>query len=260
MARNPPKVGDDDYRRLLALRTGLRRFLRWSETQAQAAGITPMQHQMLLAIRGHDGPRNPTVGEVADYLLLRHHSVVELAQRTEAAGLIERIPDSHDKRVVRLRLTTEGTAALQRVSALNIEELSRLAGNLRPLWQGLPGHRLASEDDAVQDDRQTSPVEIDSRALARASKESGALWALQDPSDLAITIFHLRPDEQSDRHAAADDTVFIALAGRGQLVIEGNEFRLRAGVLVHIPRGDKFGVSTAADSLTYALIQGGLPT
>lgn len=65
---------DATYARLLALRTSLRHFERWSERQAQAAGLTAAQHQLLLAIRGHDDPRGPTIGEVADYLLLRHHA------------------------------------------------------------------------------------------------------------------------------------------------------------------------------------------
>ena len=60
-----PTPSNEDYRRLLELRTGLRRFLRWSERQAQAAGLTPAQHQLLLAIRGHPDPRGPTVGDVA---------------------------------------------------------------------------------------------------------------------------------------------------------------------------------------------------
>ena len=62
------------YQELLAFRTALRRFLRWSEQQAAAAGVTGQQHQLLLAIRGHDGPGAPTVGDVAEHLLLRHHS------------------------------------------------------------------------------------------------------------------------------------------------------------------------------------------
>ena len=74
------RIDDADYRRLLEFRTGLRRFLHWSEEQARAAGVTPAQHQLLLAIRGHDGA-GPTIGDVADYLLLRHHSAVGLVDR-----------------------------------------------------------------------------------------------------------------------------------------------------------------------------------
>ena len=79
---------DSVYARLLALRTGLRHFERWSENQARAAGLTPAQHQLLLAIRGHADPRGPTIGEVADYLLLIHNSAVGLVDRAVVAGLV----------------------------------------------------------------------------------------------------------------------------------------------------------------------------
>src|ERR1700677_99527 len=85
-----------DYEDLLALRTGLRRFVRWSEQRAEAAGLTPAQQQLLLAIRGHPDRRGPTVGEVADYLLLRHHSAVGLVARAVAAQLVKRGRDPQD--------------------------------------------------------------------------------------------------------------------------------------------------------------------
>src|ERR1700758_1837566 len=99
------RVTDADYEDLLALRTGLRRFLRWSEQEAEEAGLTPAQHQLLLAVRGHSDPRGPTIGEVADYLLLRHHSAVGLVDRADAAGLVERVEDPDDRRVARVGLT-----------------------------------------------------------------------------------------------------------------------------------------------------------
>ena len=72
---------DHDYERLLAFRTDLRRFLRWSEQEAAAAGVTPAQHQLLLAIRGNPDPSGPTIGDVAEALLLPHHSAVGLVDR-----------------------------------------------------------------------------------------------------------------------------------------------------------------------------------
>src|SRR5919109_3809346 len=108
-----PEPTDEDYRRLLELRTGLRRFLRWSEQQARAAGLTPAQHQLLLAIRGHTDERGPTVGDVAGYLLLRHHSAVGLVDRAEAAGLVTRHPDPANLSAVRLQLTAEGSRRLE---------------------------------------------------------------------------------------------------------------------------------------------------
>lgn len=131
----PPS--DADYARLLALRTGLRHFERWSAQQARAAGLTPAHHQLLLAIRGHQGAEGPTIGEVADYLLLRHHSTVELVDRAESAGLVRRARSEDDHRVVRLYLTEEGAARLEALSALHLEELDRLALDLPRAWDGL---------------------------------------------------------------------------------------------------------------------------
>lgn len=130
-------LADADYQRLLALRTGLRRFLHWSERQAHAAGLTPAQHQLLLAVRGHPDPRGPTVGDAAEYLLLRHHSAVELVDRAEAAGLVVRRRDVGDHRVVRLQLTDAGAARLEALSALHLEELARLAARLPAAWRDL---------------------------------------------------------------------------------------------------------------------------
>lgn len=130
-------VTNDVYARLLALRTGLRRFQRWSEQQARTAGLTPTQHQLLLAVQGHSDQRGPTIGEVADYLLLRHHSVVGLVDRAESAGLVIRARDPDDHRVVRVRLTSSGAARLEALSAVHLEELERLTRQISGLWDGL---------------------------------------------------------------------------------------------------------------------------
>lgn len=128
---------DEAYAQLLALRTELRRFLHWSEQQAAAAGLTAAQHQLLLAIRGQPDPRGPTIGEVADHLLLRHHSTVGLVDRADAAGLVVRERDPDDHRVVRLRLTEDGAERLEALSALHLQELERLSLEL-PAARGRP--------------------------------------------------------------------------------------------------------------------------
>jgi DNA-binding MarR family transcriptional regulator len=71
---------------------------------------------------------------VAGYLLLRHHSAVELAQRAEAIGLVVHREDADDRRVVRLALTEKGAAALEQLRSLHREELARLGDDLRP-WR-----------------------------------------------------------------------------------------------------------------------------
>jgi len=125
-------LSDGDFGRLLELRDGLRRFLHWSEERAREVGITSSQHQLLLAVRGHGTP--PSIGDVADHLLLRHHSVVELVDRAELAGLVERYDDDLDQRVVRLRITGTGQEKLAALAAAHLEELARLRASLIAAW------------------------------------------------------------------------------------------------------------------------------
>jgi len=116
----------EDYENLLAFRTSLRRFLHWSETRARAAGVTPAQHQLMLAVKGHRGANGPAIGDLAGYLMLRHHSTVELVDRAEAAGLVERWGDESDGRVTRVRLTAEGEGRLTRLAPAHLDELRNL--------------------------------------------------------------------------------------------------------------------------------------
>jgi DNA-binding MarR family transcriptional regulator len=125
-----PTLTDGDYARLLSVRTRLRVFERWSAERAAEFGLTAAQHQLLLAVRGHSDERGPTIGEVADYLLLKHHSTVELANRTQDLGLIKRVGDPDDHRVVRLTLTAEGRRVLRSLSTSHLEELRRLTSTL----------------------------------------------------------------------------------------------------------------------------------
>ena len=126
---------DAQYAELLHFRNGLRRFLRWSELQAREAGLTPAQHQLMLAVRGHVGA--PTISDLASHLLLRHHSTVELVDRAEEAGLVRRKQDPDDHRVVHVRLTPSGLRRLAALSAAHLEELARLSPSVRPIWAGL---------------------------------------------------------------------------------------------------------------------------
>jgi DNA-binding MarR family transcriptional regulator len=130
-------VSDADYARLLRFRTGLRRFERWSAQQAEQAGLTATQHQLLLAVRAHPDRRGPTVTDLSDYLLLRHHSVVELVDRAAAAGLVRRVTDPDDRRLVRVRPTAQGSAVLRKLSHAHLAELARVARSFDGLWDGL---------------------------------------------------------------------------------------------------------------------------
>ncbi len=140
------ELSDGDYALLLGFRTQLRHFDRWSKDQAAAAGLTQTQHQLLLAVRGHAGAGRgggpgPTVGELADYLLVRHHSVVELVDRVAALGLVTRATDSDDHRVVHVVLTDQGQARIRALTAIHLDELRRLGPSLEALVGGLPDPR-----------------------------------------------------------------------------------------------------------------------
>ncbi len=131
-----PQPTPQDFEHLLAFRSSLRRFERWSDAQARAAGLTHVQHQLLVAVKGHPGSRPPTVSELADYLLLRHHSTVELVDRAEAAGIVRRVPDARDGRLVRIQLTPRGERILNELTPAHLIELHALAAVLDELVDG----------------------------------------------------------------------------------------------------------------------------
>jgi DNA-binding MarR family transcriptional regulator len=135
-SRSAKVLHDEDFAQLLGFRDGLRRFLHWSEAQARMAGLTPARHQLLLAVRGHG--RLPSISDLAEHLLLRHHSTVELVDRACHAGLIERLVDQDDQRVVRVGLTPAGEEKLAALASAHLEELSRLRPRLTALWDRLP--------------------------------------------------------------------------------------------------------------------------
>ena len=116
-----------DFENLLAFRVALRRFQRWSEDRAGAVGLTHVQHQLLVAIKGHPGGQPPSVGQLADYLLLQSHSAVGLVDRAEAAGFVRRRADLDDARVVRVELTPEGDRLVTELTRATLTEMRKLA-------------------------------------------------------------------------------------------------------------------------------------
>lgn len=125
-------LSNAEYRALAAFRHALRDFLRFSEAAASAQGLTPQQHQTLLAVRGA-GPDRLTVGKLAQLLQIRPHSAVGLVSRLAAQGLVRREENSADRRQVLVALTAEADALLERLSRAHREELRRLAPALRML-------------------------------------------------------------------------------------------------------------------------------
>jgi DNA-binding MarR family transcriptional regulator len=129
-----PPVDDARFAQLAALRAGIRRYLAWAEQRARDHGMTPAQVQLALAIRAHEDPAGPTLTELADTLLLRHHSVVGLVDRAELAGLVRRVRDPEHRSRVHVRLTPEGSERLQTLSALHLEWLAEAGPQLAEVW------------------------------------------------------------------------------------------------------------------------------
>ncbi|MFA5057593.1 MAG: MarR family transcriptional regulator [Opitutaceae bacterium] len=122
-----------NYETLATLRYALRRYLAFSAMAARKAGLSPQQHQSLLAIKGNAGREHLTVGELAERLQLKHHSAVGLVDRLARRGLVRRAAAPDDRRCVHVRLTPRGEAVLERLSATMRTELRRIGPQLRAL-------------------------------------------------------------------------------------------------------------------------------
>lgn len=123
--QNQSSVTPEEYRALAEFRYGLRKFLRFSEAAAREHGITPQQHQLLLAIKGMAGRDYATVSELAERLQLLQHSVVGIIDRSEQAGLVSRRDHQDDLRVTEVHLTPLGEEVLEALTVAHREELQR---------------------------------------------------------------------------------------------------------------------------------------
>lgn len=131
------KLCKAEYEMLAAFRYALRQFLHFSETAAQSAGITPQQHQALLAIKGFPGRNQITVGELAERLQLRHHSVVGLLDRLVAEKLVARTDSTEDRRRVFIQLAARGEKILEKLSTAHREQLKKIGPEIGRLLEEL---------------------------------------------------------------------------------------------------------------------------
>jgi DNA-binding MarR family transcriptional regulator len=128
-------LSKQDFEALARFRSGIRRYLRFSEETVRRHGVTPQQYQLMLALKGFPGRDWAVVREIAEQLQLRHHSVVELVNRAQSQALVRRTSDPDDARAVRVSLTDEGERLLGRLSALHRDELRRMDDALAlPHW------------------------------------------------------------------------------------------------------------------------------
>jgi DNA-binding MarR family transcriptional regulator len=118
------------YRALADFRYELRRFLRYSEEVTRRHGVTPLQYQLLLQVKGHPGHEEATVGALAERLQAKHHGVVALVSRCEEAGLVTRRSSAEDRRAVVVEMTQKGERLLARLAQLHRNELVAIQGRM----------------------------------------------------------------------------------------------------------------------------------
>ncbi len=122
------QIAPKDAYHVAEFRAALRRFLRTTERNARAAGLTPQRYALLLMIKGAaDGSERSTVTELSERLQLAQSTVTELVRRAEENGLIERERSAADGRVAFLRLSQEGERRLSRSFTTNETERRTLA-------------------------------------------------------------------------------------------------------------------------------------
>ncbi|HEY2986169.1 MAG TPA: MarR family transcriptional regulator [Candidatus Binatia bacterium] len=134
--RNHPRISQNqpeaapDYRAMAELRYEVRRFLRFSENAARAAGLEPQQHQLLLALKGLPAGMKPTITVLAERLQIQHHSAVELTDRLMNRRLVRRYRSRTDRRQVYVRLTQSGEELLKKLSLHHLNQLKSVGPGL----------------------------------------------------------------------------------------------------------------------------------
>jgi DNA-binding MarR family transcriptional regulator len=129
------RVTKKEYETLAAFRYRLRHFLRFSESAAEASGLTSRQYQALLAIRGFPARECVTIGELAEQLQIAHHSAVGLVNRLAVQNLVSREASTQDRRHVYVKLTTRGLEVLEELTSAHKEELRRLGACFNSAYQ-----------------------------------------------------------------------------------------------------------------------------
>jgi DNA-binding MarR family transcriptional regulator len=265
-APRPGALTKHDFEALARFRSGIRRYLRFSEETVRAHGVTPQQYQLLLALKGFPDREWATVRELADRLQLRHHSVVELVNRAQARGLVDRGPHPDDARMVRIQLTEDGEQTLAHLSALHRDELRRLDASLAPpTW---PDQR--PDDPTVQTESigQPQPAKADMlksslTALARhqlaiatsvSSGRSASTVFGGHENVLRQTMIALVAGNKLSEHENPGEATVHVLQGRVRLASAGDAWEGSPGDLLIVPdrRHDLVALEDAVVLLTVA--------
>jgi DNA-binding MarR family transcriptional regulator len=121
---------DNRLRNLAEFRFQLRKFLSFSEVTSERHGVGVQQYQLMQVIAAMPQGQAATITYLADRMILRHNSTVELVDRAERAGLVRRETDERDLRRSLVQLTEQGKQLLERLVQEHLSELAPRADNL----------------------------------------------------------------------------------------------------------------------------------
>ncbi len=162
-------VNGFDFSALAEFHYQIRRLMKGNGNGTRPAGSERLQHNLVLNVRGLPPDVKPTIGTLAKRLQIRHHSAVELIDRLEEQGLIERRRDEVDRRQVTIHLTAKGNRLATQIAQQNCDELQtagrQLARVLRSLLGPSPG-----VNGAVT--RKRGPARSFGRATSRSARTS----------------------------------------------------------------------------------------
>ena len=129
---------------LAELRYRLRRFLSFSETASEAVGISAQQYQVLQVVAAVPAGQESSISYIADRMVVRHNSAVELVDRAEKAGLVRRVADESDHRRSLVEITERGAELLSQLVAQHLIEVEAEGPELVRTLQRLIGGRAAA--------------------------------------------------------------------------------------------------------------------
>ena len=265
-APRPGALTKHDFEALARFRSGIRRYLRFSEETVRAHGVTPQQYQLLLALKGFPDREWATVRELADRLQLRHHSVVELVNRAQARGLVNRGPHPDDARMVRIQLTEDGEQTLAHLSALHRDELRRLDASLAPpTWpdqrpddQTIQTESIGHPQPAKADMLKSSLTALARHQLAIATSVSSGRSASTvfggHENVMRQTMIALVAGNKLSEHENPGEATVQVLQGRVRLASAGEAWEGSPGDLLIVPdrRHDLVALEDAVVLLTVA--------
>lgn len=137
MTENLEVVDPMRLKSLAEFRYQMRKFLSFSEAAADRCGIATQQYQLMQVIAAVPEGQHASISYLADRMILKHNSMVELVDRAERAGLVKREHDERDLRRSLVRLTAEGESILQKLVKEHLDELVPKCGTLIEALQNL---------------------------------------------------------------------------------------------------------------------------